>query len=159
MKKLIFCVIIIASGIIQATFLSYFRVFTVKVDLLLICAVIAALSFPLKWSLFFCLLAGVFKDAFGVNVFGLNTALFCLWGFLIAKLMREITIDNNMMRILLIAVVTLFHNLLTGMILIYFGEVVPFGVILRVLILSPILTSIFFIPVFKLVRKSCLDPL
>ena len=159
MKKLIFCVIIIASGIIQVTILSYFRVFTVKVDLLLICAVIAALSFPLKWSLFFCLLLGVFKDTFGVNTFGMNAVLFCLWGFLIAKLMRKMAIDNNIMRLLLIAVVTLFHNLLTGMILIYYGEVVPFGVILRVIILSPILTSIFFIPVFKLVKNSCLDSL
>ena len=159
MKKLIFCAILIASGIIQVTLLNYFRLFTVKVDLLLICAVIAALSFPLKWSLFFCLLSGVFKDAFSVNAFGVNTALFCLWGFLITKLMRKIAIDNNVMRLLLIAVVTLLHNLLTGIILMYCGVVVPFGVILRVLVLSPILTSIFFIPFFKFIKNTCPDSL
>lgn len=159
MRKLIFCVIIIASGIIQITFLNYFRFFTVKVDLLLICAVIAALSFPLKWSIFFCLLSGLFKDAFSVNAFGMNTVLFCLWGFLIAKLMRKIAIDNNMMRLLLIAIVTILHNLLTGIILVYCGVVIPFGVMLRVLVLSPLLTSILFFPFFKLVKNTCRDPL
>jgi len=159
MKKLIFCMILIASGIIQITLLNYFRLFTIKVDLLLICMVIAALSFPLKWSLFFCLFSGIFKDAFSANDFGINTVLFCLWGFLITKLMRKIAIDNNMMRLLLIAVVTLLHNLLTGIILMYCGVVVPFGVILRMIILSPILTSIFFTPLFKFIKKACPDSL
>jgi hypothetical protein len=73
--------------------------------------------------------------------------------------MRKIAIDNNMMRLLLIAVVTLLHNLLTGIILMYCGVVVPFGVILRMIILSPILTSIFFTPLFKFIKKACPDSL
>ena len=157
MKKLIFCVMIIASGIVQITLLNYFRLFTVKVDLLLICAVIAALSFPMKWSLLFCLLSGVFKDAFSVNIFGVNTVLFCLWGFLIAKLMRKIAIDNNLMRVLLVAVITLLHNLLMGAILMYWGVVIPFGILLRVLVLAPLLTSVFFLPLFKFFKNSFRD--
>jgi len=158
MKKLAFCLIIIASGIIQITILNYFRLFTVKVDLLLICAVIAALSFPLKWSLFFCLFSGVFKDVFSANDFGVNAVLFCLWGFLIAKLMRKIAIDNNLMRLLLVGVITLLHNLLMGLIFVYCGVAIPFGVLLRVLIFAPLLTSIFFTPLFKLTKNTCRNP-
>ena len=83
MKKTNFGAILAGCGIIQVTFLNYLKVFTVEPDLLLICAVIAALIFPLKWALFFCLLAGIFKDVFGADVFAINTVLFPLLGFLI----------------------------------------------------------------------------
>ncbi|MGA2774637.1 MAG: rod shape-determining protein MreD [Candidatus Omnitrophota bacterium] len=153
MKKANFCVILAGCAIIQVTLLNYLKVFTVGPDLLLICTVIASLVFPLKWALFFCLSAGVFKDAFGAGVFGINTALFPLWGFLIIKLTRKIAIDNNIMRVLLIAVVTLVHNLLTGIIFMYYGTNLPFGILFRILLLSPLLAAIFSLPMLKFFKK------
>jgi rod shape-determining protein MreD len=154
MKKTNFGAILAGCGIIQVTFLNYLKVFTVEPDLLLICAVIAALIFPLKWALFFCLLAGIFKDVFGADVFAINTVLFPLWGFLITKLTRKIAIDNNIMRVSLIAAVTLAHNLLTGIIFMYYGVNLPFGIFLRILLLSPLLAAVFSLPLLKFFKSA-----
>lgn len=150
MKNLIFFLIIVILGIVQVTLLDYFKVFGVKPDLLLIGACFASLVFEFKWALVLSLFAGLFKDILGTYVFGINTLLFALWSFLIARLNKEITIDYNFIRMALVFIISLIHNTLSGLILIYLGNLIPLGLFLRIVILQSIYTALVLPLIFKL---------
>lgn len=151
MKKLFFFIAILASGLLQTTILNDFRVFTIKPDLLLIFVVIAGLTFELRWVLVFSLFAGIFKDVFCVT-FGVNTALFFLWGLLTWRLNREIAIENNLLRALLVFIAAFMHNIASGLIFISSGNILPCGVFLRIVTLQPIYTAAVLPLVFKSVK-------
>lgn len=142
MKNWIFFLIIIALGMLQVTILNYFKIFGVGPDLLLISVVIASLFFEFKWAFVLSVFAGLFKDIFGANIFGINTLLFPLWSFLIVRLNKEITIDYNFIRIVLVFIVSLLHNTITGLILIYSGNLIPLGLFLRIVSLQSIYTAL-----------------
>lgn len=142
MKKWIFFVIIVALGMLQVTILNYFKIFGVKPDLLLISVVIASLFFEFKWAFILSVFAGLFKDIFGANIFGINTLLFPLWSFLIVRLNKQITIDYNFVRIALIFIISLLHNTITGLILIYSGNLILLGLFLRIVSLQSIYTAV-----------------
>jgi len=142
MKNWIFFLIIVALGMLQVTVLNYFKIFGVKPDLLLITVVIAGLFFEFKWAFVLSVFAGLFKDVFGANIFGINTLLFPLWSFLIVRLNKEITIDYNFIRIILVFIVSLLHNTITGLILIYSGNLIPLGLFLRIVSLQSIYTAL-----------------
>ena len=151
MKKLFFFTAIIVSGLLQVTILNYFRIFTIKPDLLLIFVVIAGLTFELRWVLIFSLFAGIFKDVF-CAAFGINTALFFLWGLLIWRLNREISIENNLLRALLVFIAAFIHNIASGLILISSGNILFYGVFLRIVTLQPIYTAAVLPLAFKSVK-------
>jgi len=142
MKNWIFFLIIIVLGMLQVTILNYFKIFGVGPDLLLISVVIASLFFEFKWAFVLSVFAGLFKDIFGANIFGINTLLFPLWSFLIVRLNKEITIDYNFIRIALVFIVSLLHNTITGLILIYSGNLIPLGLFLRIVSLQSIYTAL-----------------
>jgi rod shape-determining protein MreD len=146
----IFFPAIVILGVLQTTVLDFFRVFGVKPDLLLISVVIGSLVFGFKRAFILSVFAGVFKDALGVNIFGINTLLFPLWSFLIARLNREITIDYNLVRIALAFIISLIHNTITGLILIYSGSVIPPGLFLRIVFLQSVYTALILPLVFKI---------
>jgi rod shape-determining protein MreD len=79
-------IITLILGVFQVTFLNYFRIFGVKPDLLLVAVVIAGLFLETRAAIIFGMFAGIFKDVFRVNAFGLNVILFSLWGFLSANI-------------------------------------------------------------------------
>ncbi|MCX5703483.1 MAG: rod shape-determining protein MreD, partial [Candidatus Omnitrophica bacterium] len=141
-KKLCFILIIIISGILQVTILDYFKIFTVKPDLLLISMVLASLAFEFRWAFALSIFAGFFKDAFSVTSFGINTLLFGLWSFLTLRLSKEITIDNDIIRVILVFIVTLIHNTFVGLVFIYSGNHIPSGIFLRIVSLSAIYTAV-----------------
>lgn len=140
-KKLYPLLIIVILGILQVTILDYFKIFTVKPDLLLISMALNNLNLGFRPAFALSLFAGLFKDVFGVSPFGINTILFGLWSFLIARLSREITIDNNITRVALIFIVTVMHNVLTRIILIYLGRSIPLGIFLRIVCVESIYTA------------------
>lgn len=149
MKKFIFFLALLLAGLLQVTILNYFRVFTIKPSLLLIFVVLAGLTFELKWALAFALCAGIFKDIFSISAFGINTALFLLWSFIIVRLNREISIENNALRCALVLAVTFLHDLFVGLIYVYSGNYVPLGIFLRIITLQPIFTALILPVVFK----------
>lgn len=153
-KKLYFVLIIIILGILQVTILDYFRIFTVRPDLLLISMVLLSLAFEFRWAFALSVFAGFFKDAFGVSYFGINTLLFGLWSFLILRLSKEITIDNNITRVVLVFIVTLIHNILTRIIFIYLGNAIPLGIFLRIVAIGSIYTAGVSPLVFKINSHS-----
>jgi rod shape-determining protein MreD len=150
-KNIFFLFVIVILGILQVTLLDYFRVFGIRPDLLLICVVVASLVFEFKWAFILSIFAGIFKDACGVSTFGINTLLFPIWCLLIARLNREITLDNNLIHMGLVFIVTILHNIVSGMISVYSGNVIPLGIFLRIVIIESIYTALVLPLIFKIV--------
>jgi len=155
-KKIFFLFIIIILGLLQITLLDFFRVFGIKPDLLLICSVVSSLVFEFRWALMFCIFAGFFKDALGISALGINTLFFPIWCLLIIRLNREVTLDSNFIHIGLIFIVTFFHNIITGLISVYSGNVIPLGIFLRILIIESIYTALVFPLIFKITESYLL---
>ena len=142
MKKWVFFLVILVCAMMQPTVLNSIRFFGVKPDLLLICVVIAALEFELKWAIILSVSAGLFKDILGAQAFGFNAILFGLWSVLIIRLKRDISFDNLYMVIALTAVVALAHHLLVGLALVYFGNFIPLGIFVRIIIIEIFYTAL-----------------
>jgi len=150
MKVFLFFAAVLILGALQAA-LNHLP------DLLLICAIIAALSLPWKPALALAAFAGLFKDCFAANSGGINTLFFVLWSFLIIRLNRKITIDNNFMRALLVFIVALAHNTAGGITLLYLGTVVPPGIFLRIAVLNSLYTAAVFIPLLNTAKRFILE--
>ena len=144
MRKRAFFFFILLCALLQPTLLDAFRIFGVKPDLLLLSVVVASINFKLRSALFFSILSGILKDAFSVHSFGLNTLLFPLWTLALFFLAKEVQLDDDYIRIGLVLVVALLHNLTQGFMIVYFGGVVPFGIFLRLTFLGVVYTTAVF---------------
>lgn len=137
MKNLIFLPIIFIIGILQVTLLDTFKLFNVKPDLLLIVVVISSIYFDLKCALLLAVFSGILKDVFSLNSFGLNTLLFSLWSFLIVKLSRKISLDNDFIRAPLLFMLVVFNGAIISST--YFSlrqQFIPLGIFLHTLFLE-----------------------
>ena len=144
MKKYLFLLLILILGLLQVTILDHFRLFNVRPDLLLLCVVIAALSFDLRSALIFGIFAGLLKDCFSANTFGLNTLLFCLWSILLSRIARLVILDDELFQAATVFILVIIHNLVFGLIILSQGSFVSLGIFLRIVALETILTTIFF---------------
>ncbi|MCX5705303.1 MAG: rod shape-determining protein MreD [Candidatus Omnitrophica bacterium] len=152
MKKWVLFLVIFACALLQDTVLNSIRFFGVKPDLLLICVVIAALEFELKWALILSVSAGFFKDILAAQPFGFNLILFGLWSVLIIRLKRDISFDNPYLVVALMAVVALAHHLLVGLALVYLGNYIPLGIFVRIIIIETFYTALC-LPLLKKVAS------
>lgn len=144
MKNLIFIAAIAIFALLQATVLNYVNIFNVKPDLLLISVIIASLFFEPVWAIFLSLFAGILKDIFSVNAFGLNSLLFFLWSFLIIKLSRKIIFDSNYIRLALIFVVAILNNIIVRLTFLFLGNFISLGLFLRVTFIESLYTALIF---------------
>jgi rod shape-determining protein MreD len=151
-KKYIFLLIIIGLAMFQVTILDYFKIFSVKPDLLLISAVICALFFKFRLALLLGVFAGILKDIFGGYNFGVNTLLFTLWTFLVIKLSKKISLDNNFIRMLLIFIIAIFENIIHRLIMLSSGGSIPPGIFLRIAILSSFYTACLLPLMLRIIR-------
>ena len=151
MKKYIFLVVALSASLLQVTVFDYLKIFNVRADLLLIASVFAALFMKTRQVLFFCLFCGLLKDIFAWGSFGINTVLFCLWGMLILKLSRQLTIDNDYVRIGAMFIIALLDNIAHSLVTIYSGKFVSVGIFLRVISLGPFYTALIFSIILKIV--------
>lgn len=149
MRKLIFILTLIILVILQATVLNYFNIFNVRPDLLLISVIITSLFFPPLLAISLSISAGILKDIFSINAFGMNTPLFFLWSFLIIKLSRKITFDTDYIRLALIFVIAILNNIITRLILLFFGNPVSLGIFLRIVFIESLYTVIISLLVLK----------
>lgn len=152
MRKFVFLVIVLLLGLLQVTILDWIKLFNLKPDLLLISVVIAALFFNLRWALFFSLFAGIFKDAFATLPFGINTFLFVLWALCIVRLSRQISLEENLLRLVLIFVIALLQNIITGLALVYSGNFIALGIFLRIVLLGSLYTAVAFALVSRIIK-------
>ncbi len=149
MDKRIFLLTILAVAVIQATILDFFRVFGVKPNLLLLAVVVAGLSFRLRWVLIMSVCAGAFSDIFSINKFGLAALLFPLWGFLVFKLSRKMSFDNELIKSSVVFIILLLNGIATRLIFTYFGSFISTGIFLRIIILESLYTTVVAYFVFR----------
>jgi rod shape-determining protein MreD len=152
MKISRFLIVAFILGIFQFTFLNYFRVFGVKPDLLLVTVVCAGIFLEARQAILFGMFAGIFKDIFGVGVFGLDVILFSLWGFLSANISRKVSIDDNITRVFLVFAIALLQNIASFLSLNLSGSFVPLGIFLRIAFLGSLYTALTFPLIVKIVK-------
>jgi len=150
MKKIIFLLLIIILGILQVTIFNNLRIFNVKLDLLLMSVVMASLIFTARWALVFSVFAGFLKDVFAAGTFGINILLFPLWSLLLTKLTKEISIENNYLRVALTFMVTLMHNIISGLIFFYLGNFISLGICLRVVFVGATYSALAFLLLYRI---------
>lgn len=152
MKKKTAFLSLIILAILQATIFNYFRIFQVKPDLLLISVVFIGLSaWELRWVLFFAILAGAFKDIFTANTFGINTLLFPLWGFLIMKLAKKVSLEGWYIRAGLVFVTVVLNVIVARAINLSLGNYIPTGIFLRVTFWESLYTLAVSLLIFRFI--------
>lgn len=152
MKKPTFALIIFILAVAQSSVLNSLRVWNVKPDLLLICAVIAGLFFELKGALLLALLAGLLKDALCGNAFGINTLLFPLWVFLINWLSKKMPLENILLRASLVFIATALNTIFSRLINFSLESQFSIWMSLRVLILESVYTAAVSALIFRIAR-------
>ena len=156
MKKLVIAVSIIIFALSQATILNHISFFNVKPDLLLISVIMAGLFFPAGWAISFSMLSGVLKDITCVNTFGLYTVLFFCYSLLIIKLSRQISFDNDYVKLALVVIVVLLNDIAIRLTFLFLGNPVSPGIFLRILFIDSLYTAVVFPLVLKLARNFSL---
>ena len=146
---------LILLGLAQVTLLNSFRIFGVKPDFLLIAIVIASTFFKWEKILIFAVFAGVLKDSFSINVFGVNTLLFPFWSYLTRVLSGKINLDNNFS----FAVLILAIGILSGIIRLIFLSLgnaffIPIGVFLRITFLESLYGAIATPLIFGIIKPA-----
>ena len=153
MKKWFFLAIIAGLAFLQLIWPGWLTFFYCKPDLLL--ALAAALVFYLdfKIALVFAVLAGLAKDAFLIEPFALNTILFSLWSYAIYILSRQISTENTYIRVAIVLIAAFLNNMITGILIVNSGSIIPPGIFLRNLIISSVYTAVLSPLIFKLAKK------
>jgi len=115
-KYILYILTVIALGFLQINVLPKIWYFRVKPDLLLVYAVIIALNLASLKFILFVLFCGLFKDAFGLHLFGLNAFMFCLDAGLIYFISRYIYKEIPGFKFVLVSGVTVLNYILISVI-------------------------------------------
>ncbi len=149
MKQLIFISVIIIFVLLEATVLNCVNVFNVQPDLLLACVIIASLFLEPAWAIFLSIFAGILKDIFSVNAFGMNTIFFFLWSLLIVRLSRKITFESNYIRLALVFIIVMLNNIVIRLVFLFLGNFISWGIFLRITFIESLYTALIFPLVLK----------
>lgn len=150
MKNLIFLLVIIISGLFQVTILNCIKVFGVKPDLLLCCAVLAGVFFKRSWAFAFSLFAGTIKDIFGQETFGLNVMLFFLWNYLVVELSKKISIEDSPVLGVVMFIVVFCNDIASRFIFLFLGRHIFFGIFLKVTLVESVYTALALLLLLKI---------
>lgn len=148
MRGILFPGSIIVCAVLQSSFLGLFGLMGVSADLLLVCAVFASLECAAAPSLALALCAGILKDA--LSGAGFNAPLFCVWNLLIRGISRRISFDEDRMRAALVLTAALLHNVAVRIALGAAGVFIPFGICLRIIVISSLYTAAVSMPLMFL---------
>lgn len=154
MKRWVFFVFALIAVFLETAFLNYFKVFNVKPNLVLSLVVLGSLYLDLRLSLALAIFSGILKDVFVIGSVGINTLLFPLWSFAAIKLSREISLDNNYLRLGLVFIIVFLHDIAASLILfsLEVKAVVALGMFLRITILESLYTAAVFPLVSRIIR-------
>ena len=154
MRKSIIFIFLVLAALLQVSILDYLKVFGVKPDLLLVCVFWVSIVFQPKQALALSAGAGILKDIFTPYSFGINTFLFVLFSLLIIRLGREISIDSNPVRFIVLYIVSFCNTAAARFIFFFLGNIVPLHVFLRAAFLGSLYTALTAILVFRVLRLS-----
>jgi len=154
LNRLIFLAIVLIIGLLQATVLDVFKFFWVKPDLLLASVVIASLLFELRWALVAACFAGLLKDITGIHNPGIYILLFPLWSFLVIRLSRQITLENDFIPPVIVFVVVISDSIIARVVVLSLGDpVASLGIFLRVTFIESVYTALVFILLFRIIKR------
>jgi rod shape-determining protein MreD len=117
-KLLVVSLILILA---QFTLLNYLRFFSVSPDLFLVVVFICSLLLDLRQAVIIGAGLGLLKELFIPNIFGINIILYSLWGFLVGKISRKISIEDTWTCALGLFIVALAQNIANGIFLAIFA--------------------------------------
>ena len=154
MKKSAVSVFLVAAALLQVSVLDYLKVLGVKPDLLLVGVFWASIVFQQREALALSAGAGILKDIFTPYSFGTNTLLFALFSLMIIRLGKEISIDSNPVRFIVLYIVAFCNATATRFIFFFLGNIVPLHVFLRVAFLGSLYTALTALLLFRVLRLS-----
>jgi len=154
MKKWVVFVFLVLAALLQVSLLDYAKVLGVKPDLLLIGVFWASLVFQQKQAIVFSVSAGMLKDMFTPYSFGFNTVLFTLFCLFLIRLSKEISIDNNPVRFIVLYIVSFCNTVAIRFMFLFLGNSVPWHVFLRVAFLGSLYTASVALLLFRIIPPS-----
>ena len=128
-----------------------------KPNLLLLLVVYFNLAFGVRFSLVAALLAGLWKDSFTINVFGMNIIAFILCAYMTTFIKRYLFhMGSAGSRVLIVFGVTIFYCIALFVLNTLFSDV-DFGqMFIYVLLPEVVLTTLLTNVIFKQLRKCVL---
>ena len=153
MKRLFLLLAVVFLATLQITWPTRLTFFYGRPDLLLIFVIAAVFFLDFKLALVISILCGLFKDVFMPAGFGLNTILFGIWCYAISKLSLQISTEPDIIRSGLVLAAALLNNIISGLVSVNSGALIPAGIFLRSLIIPSLYTAALSPLVFKLTRK------
>ncbi|MFH1577894.1 MAG: rod shape-determining protein MreD [Candidatus Omnitrophota bacterium] len=146
--------ILFIAGLTQATLLNYFRIFSVKPDIILAVLIISSLFLNLGWSVSLAFFGGIFCDLMGNLPYGFNAILFILSIILVKRISSKLSVENIFIRNAVICLIIVLNNLAVRFILLALGSSLAFGIFLRFTVIQSILTLLAALPIYRLLAHS-----
>ena len=153
MKNLLLFFAFIIFTLLELLWPNFLCFFSCKPDWLLVFAVSLTFYSDFKIALSFGILSGFVKDAFLPWNWPINTFCFALWIYLIWRLSRQISTEENYVRLALISAAAVLNNLAIGLQGIVLGNLTPAGIFMRNLIIISSYTTLISPLVFKLTKR------
>jgi rod shape-determining protein MreD len=150
MKNIIFLLAAIFSvTILQVTAVNCLKIFGVRPDLLIAFVVLASIRLNWKTALLFSVLAGLLKDLFGAAGSGLNIFLMPLWGYLILKISKKVSIDDPIGICTAAFLAALLNGIASRLLYSFLGKYIGLGIFLRIAFIEPLYTALSLLVFFK----------
>jgi rod shape-determining protein MreD len=153
MKKLFFLLMVIVLATLGLNWPNFLIFLYCKPDLLLIFMVALVFYTDFKTALIFSIICGLAKDVFLPGALAINTVCFSIWSYLIFRLSRQISTEEDYIRLAIILVTALLNNLIIGLQSVVIGNIMPPGIFLRNLIVVSVYTSLLSPLIFKLTKR------
>lgn len=155
MKKLLIIILLIYFfSLLQATILNNFRFFGIKPDLLLVVIVILSVFLEWRWVLFYSLFAGILKDAFCFEPFGVNTVLFPLISYLVYKVSRKISVEDIYALMVVVFAAVILNNSIIRVIFVFSAKIIPSGIFTRGIFIESLYSAVLSPLVVKMLYFS-----
>ncbi len=153
MKNLFFFLAIICLATLSLNWPAWLNFFYCKPDLLLIFMVALVFYTNFKLALIFGILAGLVKDLFLPGTWAINMICFGISSCAVYLLSRQMSMEENYLRLAVVLAVGLLNNFVFGMLSLATGNFILPGIFLRNLILISVYSTAVAPLIFKLVKK------
>jgi len=153
MKKWHFFAFIFICLLLQLTFLHGLSLWGVRPNLILIILIISCLKLDLKWAVALGIYSGFMQELFTINALPVDIFLYPAVSLLVVKLSRKITLENNLLRLILVLVVVLTVSAIR-LAMNTSGQIIPMGVMFRTILLEMALSLIVTPLVIKVIYGS-----
>ena len=155
-RILFIAILMLVAFLIEFIFFNQFGRW-LKPDLLLLLVIYFNLAFGIRFSLVTALFAGILRDSFSINVFGMNIFAFLLCAYLTTLIKRYLFhMGSTASRVLIVLIISTFYCLVLYILNSLFSEV-NFGQMIAYVWFPQILiTMLLANHVFRLLRKCVL---